>query len=295
MIYITYIQNSGGRSGHKLCEIFTCFLFSCMFNVKVLYNSSWNKQMIISNNSLKIHSDTFNGKFDKIERINTIRKWECLSWNDFLDLKKKIDQINNTDNENVLFELSNVFKIHPHIIYDWYVKKYINEDTYHARVLPKLRELYFYDHKEKTIDCISIHIRCGDLYKELLKVGFTLNYYTKLIQTLNSKFDIKINIYYENENHEEFYQLEKLKNVELFVGGVTDIETHFNNMVNSKVLILSASSMSMFASYLCKGLVLIDNKCIKVRPNVYNNYNCDLIEKFDDISVKIDMIKVALE
>ena len=27
MIYITYNQNSGGRSGHKLCEIFACFLF----------------------------------------------------------------------------------------------------------------------------------------------------------------------------------------------------------------------------------------------------------------------------
>ena len=108
-------------------------------------------------------------------------------------------------------------------------------------------------------------------------------------------FEEKIYIYCENENHEEFYQLEKLKNVKLYVGGVTDIETHFNNMVNSKVLILSASSMSMFASYLCKGLVLIDNKSIKVRHNVYNNYNCDLIEKFDDISEKIDIIKVALE
>ena len=106
MIYITYIQNSGGRSGHKLCEIFTCFLFSCMFDVKVLYNSSWSKQMIISNNSLKIYSNKFNGKFDRIERISTVRKWSSLSWNEFLDFKEKIDEINKTKDQNVLIVLS---------------------------------------------------------------------------------------------------------------------------------------------------------------------------------------------
>ena len=291
MIYITYKQDSGGRSGHKLGEIFTCFILSCMLDVKILYNPTWEKQLIISKESFKKHSDNFNGNFDRIEKISNVRKWKSILWEDFVNLKKKISNIND---ENVLIELSNVYKIYPHIIYNWYLNKNLEEDIYHYKVLPKLRELYFYDHKENQINCITIHIRCGDLHNWMTKAGFTLDYYKKIVQVLNSNFNNKIKIFFENKNHQEFVELKKLKNVEVYIGGVNDFDKHFNDMINSKVLIVSSSNMCVFATYLCKGLVLVDNKC-HTRDELYGTYDKGIIEFFDNISEKIDLIKSVLE
>jgi len=288
MIFISYKQNSGGRSGHKLCDIFTCFIFQCLLNINVLYHESWKDQLILSEKSLKKHTYSFTGKFDHIENINGWHKWECLSWEDFNSIKQKIIQLNK--DKNILIRLSNVVKIHPHIIYYWYVKKYINEDIYNNKILPTLRKIYYDDHNNIITDCISIHVRCGDLYHRLKKdIGFTFDYYNNIINTLNLYFNIKINIFCENSNSHDIKKLKGIKNVHLHIGNKNDFITHFNCMVNSKVLIVSPSSMSLFASYICKGLVLIDNKSINWRPNVFHSYN--LIEKFNNIEEKIDLIK----
>ena len=141
---------------------------------------------------------------------------------------------------------------------------------------------------------MTSQIRCGDLHNWMTKAGFTLDYYKKIVQVLNSNFNNKIKIFFENKNHQEFVELKKLKNVEVYIGGVNDFDKHFNDMINSKVLIVSSSNMCVFASYLCKGLVLVDNKC-NTRNELYGTYDKGIIEFFDNISEKIDLIKNVLE
>lgn len=288
MLFITYLQTSGGRSGHKLGEIFTTFIFSKLLDINVLYNTDWNKQLILSEKSLKKYSYNFKGKFDGIVKIDYIKKWDCLTWEDFNTIKQKISNLDRT--KNILVELSNVCKIYPHIVYDWRLKKYIQEDLYNLKILPTLRNIYFDDHKDDIKDCISIHIRCGDMYQRLLKAGFTFEYYKNLIDTLNSHCQTKINVYCENKNYQDVYKLKDCKNTEVYIGGPNKFTDHFNCMVNSKVLILSPSSMAAFAGYLCKGLVLIDNKSAKFRNNVFHSSE-NIFLRFDSIIEKLDLIK----
>ena len=172
-------------------------------------------------------------------------------------------------------------------------KNYIKEDIYHNKLLPKLRKLYYYDHNETILDCISIHIRCGDLYNNMLEYGFTFEYYKKIIDILNLHFNKQINIYCENKNYQHVYKLKEVKNVEVYIGGINEFSNHFNCLVNSKVLILSPSSLSLFAGYLSNGLVLIDNKSINFRNNLFHSSD-GVIENFDNISEKIELIKTYL-
>ena len=47
------------------------------------------------------------------------------------------------------------------------------------------------------------------------------------------------------------YKLKEVKNVEVYIGGINEFSNHFNCLVNSKVLILSPSSLSLFAGLKC--------------------------------------------
>lgn len=295
MIFLTYKQNSSGRSGHVLCDIFTAFVFEALIDIKILYNDSWKNQLILTPSILKKHTYSFNGSIDFVFEINNICKWDCLTFDDVKQIKEQINQlVKENKDKNVLVELSNVAKIHPHIVHHWYQQKKIPEDIYNNRILPKLREIYFEDHDENITDSISIHVRAGDLYHSIKNdIGFTFDYYNNIVDTLNKHFDTPINIFCEDSNSHDIKRLKNKKNVFIHIGGVSDFSSHFNKMINSRVLILSPSSMSLFAGYICKGLVLIDNKSIEWRLNVFGNNN--LIQKFDNLNEKIEIIKINLQ
>ena len=293
MLFITYNQNSNGRSGHALCDIFTVFCFSKLLNMKVIYNSTWERQKILSKTMMIKYSSNYNDyKYDYILNISNIRKWECISYEYYNNLKNKLTELSKKY-KNVLLSLSNVCKIHPHIIYDWYLKKHIKIDIYNREIRPLLHKIYFGDHDKNETNTISIHIRCGDLNNKLKKAGFTFSYYKKIIDTINKHFNIKINVYCENVNYQHLTALNKLDNTTVHVGGINKFSKHFNKLVNSKILILSPSSMSLFAGYLCNGLVLLDKKTYEIRKKVFN-YSENVFEVFNNISDKIELIRNIL-
>tara|TARA_B100001093_G_scaffold516086_1_gene594017 strand:- start:4827 stop:5708 length:882 start_codon:yes stop_codon:yes gene_type:complete len=293
MLFITYNQNSNGRSGHALCDIFTTFVFSELLNMEVIYNNTWENQKILSKEMfLKYSSNYKDYKYDYILDIDYIRKWECISYEDYIEIKNNILKLSKKYN-NILLRLSNVCKIHPHIIYDWYLKKYIKNDIYHNKILPKLHKLYYGDNDNNISNVISIHIRCGDLNNQLMKEGFTFSYYKNIIDIINMHFNTKINVYCENINYSHLNKLDKLDNTTLYVGGIDNFSDDFNKLVNSKILILAPSSMSLFAGYLCKGLVLIDNKSYIWRKNIFN-YSENIFEVFNNISDKIELMNKYL-
>lgn len=289
MLFITYKQTSGGRSGHKLCDIFTTHILANLLDMHVIYNSSWKNQFIISKKSLKKYSYNKEYNIDFTLNINNICNWSSLSFEEYEKLKNKLNKLSKKY-KNILLKISNVYKIHAPVIYDWYVKKLIDKDIYNLKIVPTLRKLYFEDNKDNINDSISIHIRRGDLAEKLITSGFNFSYYKNMIDTLNNHFDIDINIYCENENYSDISKLKNCKNTNLFLGGTKLFGKHFNKMVNSRVLIISPSSLCLFAGLINRGLVLIDKKVIKWRKTVFNKSNL-VFESFNNISEKIEIIE----
>ena len=293
MLFITYNQNSGGRSGHKLCDIFTTHILAILLNMHVIYNSSWKNQLIISEKSLKKYSFNNNYNIDYTLEINNVRNWKSVSFEEYKKLKNQLQEL-SMKYENILLKISNVYKIHAHTVYDWYVNKLIDKDIYNLKIVPFLRNMYFEDNNDDVIDSISIHIRRGDLADRLINYGFNFSYYKNMIDTINNNFDVKINIYCENSRYSDILELKKCKNTMLYLGGTKIFANHFNNMVRSKILIISPSSLCLFAAILNKGTVLVDNKVIKWRNNIFDKIDL-VFDSFDNFSEKIELIKKQLK
>ena len=82
MIYIEIIQNSGGRTGHKLKDYLTAFCFYYLCNYKTIINKYWN----FPKNNCNNHLDMFNLNASDIfidrpnEPIVTI-EYSLANWN----------------------------------------------------------------------------------------------------------------------------------------------------------------------------------------------------------------------
>lgn len=273
MIYITYIQNSGGRSGHKLCEIFATFIFGILLDAKVLYNDSWDKQFIVSKESLIKH--TFSAsefKFDHVMNVTNTIQWNSLSFDQFKNFKEEVINLNKKYTD-LLINLSLVYKIHPHEIYHWYKSGNIREDLYSEKIIPLLKNLYYFDHPLCQQPKFCIHIRRGDLANRLRAAGFTVEYYKNIINIINQYLNIEIEIFCENENFHDILELANLKNTTLSIGGIDKLSDDFNCLCTSKFLLASPSSFSLFSTYLSQGIIFIDQKCIDFRIQEFERIN----------------------
>ena len=310
MLYFTYKRNSNGRSGHIFGEILTVFILHCFYikNSKIIYDNSWNNQHIFKTENLLNYCITNkNINLDKTIKITKFKKsWNGISYNDLHNL---ITQINNIDyhNKNILIELHNVIKIHPHQLLHWYHSKYIKTNIYYKTFLPLIRNIYFNNiinsintlnntttnnTTTNTINQFAIHIRRGDLAKSMIESGLDYNYYKNIITSISNiiyeyKLNLKIVVYCENEQYEDLLPLTEIFNdkssltsisslknnyLELKLGGPNDLQTDFNELVRSKYLLISPCSMCIIAGYLNQNSVFFD-KCILecIRPNLINN------------------------
>ena len=308
MIHITYYPSTDDSlsSGHILWEIFTVFIFSFLIDCKPIYNSTWDKCLIVSKTSFKKFTTKPLEKYDKIINIDNLRKWESISFNDFINIKTIIEK-NKRPHTTILVKLSNVCKIHPDVLCFWYNKKQISCELFSSKALPLLQNLYYCDHNNNEINAFAIHMRRGDLCKWCYDIGFTIDYYIKIINIINEKINIPINIYTEsagkntstqlsinvderkNINHNDILRLQNLKNVTIYAGTKKDFSSHFNELCRSKYLMISPSSFSLWAAFISKGMIFVDIKCLN-RPNLFRHIK--LISKFivfDDFEKNIQI------
>jgi hypothetical protein len=281
MIYLTY-NNRGGRSGHQLKNILTTFIFSFFVKNSIcVYHPTWNTQNILNNININ-HID--NIKYDKTIEIKNIIKWHGLGYKSFMNIVNNINTHQDI-NKNILISINcQACRVHPHTLHNWFIRKIIQEDYYKTKLIPLINRFY-YENTADILDIISIHIRRGDIAKEQIINGFNFTYYKKLIIILNKYYDMPINIYSENYNSEDLKELNNIKNVKLFLGGVKELKSDFNSMVRSKILFLSSSSFSTWAAYLSLGKVYYHNNKIKhfghVRDpdNFYRYKNLTILNK----------------
>tara|TARA_B110001452_G_C15241431_1_gene429866 strand:- start:4991 stop:5932 length:942 start_codon:yes stop_codon:yes gene_type:complete len=305
MIHITYIPSSKHilASGHILFEIFTTFIFSMLLDIKPVWDDSWKKSLIITEESIKNNTETKLSKYDHVININNFIKWESITYQDFLNIKNLIED-SKKNYKNILITLSNVCVIHPDILCNWYNLKYISDDIYTLQAKPMLEKLYYYDHNNTPINTLAIHIRRGDIVQQCYDYGLTLDYYKNIINIINEHLNIQIHIYYEdgfaarnnahdknviNFNYDDILILGTLENVTLIKGKGTgpDFHKQFNELCRNKIVIMSPSSFSLWVGFITSGIVLVDKKCINCRPNLFrhseNIPNFIVFENFIDI------------
>lgn len=292
MKYITYNHTSHANNwsnGAVFQEILSCFIISIICDLNVVYHDSWKYcSGFISYDSFQKNTTKPLKKYDNIININNYLKWESLSFRDILDIKNVVSKCV----ENTLIVLSNVCLINPSFLYKWYKEGLLEKDYYSDLFLPKLRELYFYDHDNTQINQFCIHIRNGDIGKKFYDDGLTLEYYTNIIKLINSVSDIKINIMYEgdtqnsnvslshcyvdlrrktNYNHLWCRELGKLPNVILNEGDLNNINKQINELCCFKYLLLSPSTFSYYSGIISNGFKFVDKKFIKIRENTLKN------------------------
>ena len=277
MIYLT-CRNFGGRSGHQLKNILTTFVFSFFVKDSIcLYHPTWKTQKILNNIDTNIpHVDDI--KYDKTIEIKHITQYQGLSFTKFKSLIENINKYQGF-NGNILVLINCVAcRVHPHILHNWFIRKLIPENYYETKLIPLINRFYYNNNVPPILDIISIHVRRGDIAGQQIKAGFNFGYYKKIINILNNYVDMPIHIYSENWNSSDLQPLKHLKNVKLFLGGVDEIKSDFNNMARSKILFLSSSSFSTWLAYLSLGKVYYHSKKIKQfrhikDPEIFYKYN----------------------
>lgn len=306
MKYITYNHTShanGWSNGSVFQEILSCYIISIICDLNVVYHNSWKYcGGFITYNSFQKNNVEPLEKYNNIFRINDYLKWESISFDDLMNIKNFIDNCN----DNTLIILGNVCVINPSVLYKWYKEGLLEKDYYTELFLPRLRELYFYDHKNEQIDQFYIHIRNGDIGKRFYDEGLTLEYYTNIIKKINSVSDIKINIMYEgdtqnsnvtlshcyvelrkktNYNHLWCRELGNLPNVILNEGDLDNIDKQINELCRSKYLLLSPSTFSYYSGIISKGLKFVDKKMLwrDALRNIIDLPQFIVYDNFEDI------------
>ena len=287
MNYITCVPsiNDNFSSGHIFWEIITCFIISIMLDMKVVYNSVWKKSRIKIDYGKCSKSPPLISK----EVIDGNRSWGSVSFDKFQELNKY---------KRKLIILTNVWSIHPDVLLVWEKENYIKTGTYTNIFKPMIEDLYFSVNNNQQLEVISIHLRRGDLYNHTYNDGYNIEYYQNLIKTIKSQSSLPIHIYtektgkgtttslsqsgdkreYHDTDHDDVEILSEIDGVKLFRGDLSDFESHFNQMCNSKHLVLGLSSMSLIAGFISHGNIYVDDGYKKSRPNLFRNV--DLIPNF---------------
>ena len=141
----------------------------------------------------------------------------------------------------------------------------IQEDLFIDKIIPTLRNLYFKDHDSKTIDCLSMHARRGDIANPNSPVynshglrRWPVEYFEQAIISFRSEFpDVPINVFSERHYSEDLQILKKYNNLNIILGNVHSLQKDINHMINSRFFMPCDSSLSAWISYISKGTIIM--------------------------------------
>ena len=279
MKFITYDQK-GGRSGHALKDIFTCYIMSFLIDgLVVLPQKKWNNRQKIVNFDTDESQSKLNEKnFTGIITINpTKEQWNGMSFWYFCDIQKQIESLPGGS----LVILKGVIRLHPFQLTEWYNKKMIQEDPYVEKIVPALRNLYFINHDSKTIDCLSMHVRRGDVADPNSRAynahGFRrwpVEYFEQAIISFRSKFpNVPINVFSERNFSGDLQILKKYNNLNIILGDAHSLQKDINHMINSRFFMPCDSCLSLWVSYISKGTIIMpEDKELRYFHKRYFNY-----------------------
>lgn len=263
MKYITYQQNGRGRSGHQLKDIITVFIISFLTDkLNVIYNNSWENQKIFENINVKNINYNQSSEIVTISNLNDNKYINKCRFDGitFDTLSEILNQINNCK-ENTIINFTDVIRIHPYQLHNWFIEKKINKDFFTMDLIPLLRKLYNKNISELN-NVFAIHIRRGDLAKKMISEGWDINLYKNIILLINKFFDIPINIYSENINSKDLLKLKGYKNVNLKMGNTDSLKKDLHEMITSKYLLISNSSLSNWMAYISKGDIFMPKNLV---------------------------------
>lgn len=290
MKYITYIEK-GGRSGHKLKDIFSLYILSFFIkDLVVAPHHTWkfsNKQAIINFDKI-IENQGFshyeiNKHFCKNFHQEDIFEYSTCSFTETLNidtinhryggikfesLQKIINKINSLKSGS-LVKIYGVFRIHPFQLSDWYDQGLIKEDIFLKKFIPLIRKFYYNTRKKERKHQLSIHIRRGDIApggKAYASWGmdqmyWPLDYFCEQIDLFKQKHpNVPIKVFSEKHNSKDLLNLKKYSNLELNLGGFDELEEHICEMVSSSFFMPCNSGLSSWISYISEGRIIMPNK-----------------------------------
>ena len=258
MKYITYKQD-GGRSGHKLKDIFSAYLFSFLIpDTEAYADSSWQSQKILQFEP----SPPIN--FENVIKIKNDRTYfDGIPFDVFKDIAQKIKMAP----ESSLIELHGVIRVHPFQLTEWYESGLIEQDLFLSKFIPKIRQIYYKDQEPNLKKRLSIHIRRGDIANEevLGPMFWPVEYYDDQICSFRAKYpDLPIYVFSEKLFSEDLFSLKRYDNLKLIFGDYQSLICDISDMINSEFFMPCNSSLSTWISYISYGKIIMPkNKHIK--------------------------------
>lgn len=298
MIFIEIIQNSGGRTGHKLKDYLTAFCFYFICGYKIIINNYWKFPKNNCNNHLNMFnlylSDIFVNKPKNPIIIKlSLQNWRGMNYDKFKEIIKRFEDTQRKNiNKSIIVQLSKATRIQLSDVYNWEVSNLIEKGIYNKltsylrRQLlssPNNNQIQFIKNRN-NITNICIHIRKGDVYNRPMHKS--VKYYENIIKNLK-KLEFKKHIYifsekWKNYNGEDVIDLINLKdnNTEIEVIFEVCLYEYFVDIINSDIFVATCGQGSfsdLVVHYKSKNTVII--YCNERRQNKFNDNMNNMIIK----------------
>jgi len=212
MLYLTWQQNTGGRSCHKLRELFTTFVYQYFlqskFDVCVFPNQTWlqKDQRLIPRDRLGAIIDCNDPYIPEEHTLRCSRFWETRHWKGIqkFEFEQVLSDITNwyTDlvasgeTKRACVVFSGKGSINAKHMCDWGYSQEIVDD------IVNIFQSKFAKLKPDNVlrEEIAVHVRRGDMYHALVEggTGFPRQVQLNLIKHLYETYKLPVRIYTEN-------------------------------------------------------------------------------------------------